>query len=199
MLQRMAMNHPNTGLLHAQPPRAPPLLLARLDRLVIPEQHRRVAEHRLRAVQTRFSDGGVEGSGPAADVVVVFAVGVPGVDVEPAGGFVVEGEGADVLEDDLEDFANFARGRFGFSDRRRRWRRRQSKMGGRRLRRRREIPDRVDWGWCGGLRLMRWIPRLRLRPFQMIHLSSSCWTLMITRRVTWEAVGKSLGERGLRT
>ena len=90
------------------------MLLPRRRAAVVPEQHRRVPEHGVRALQACLGGRGGEGPRSAADVVVVQAVGVPGVDVQPATGFVIDGVGAEVLEDDLEDFADLGGEGVGF-------------------------------------------------------------------------------------
>ncbi|KAH6607357.1 hypothetical protein Trco_003670 [Trichoderma cornu-damae] len=105
VLQRVAVDHPHAGVVHADAPRAPPPRLAGLHVGRVAEEHRGVALDGVRAVEEALGRVGVVDARPAADVAEVAAVGVPGMGLEAAAGRAVEGVGADLLQHDLDDLA----------------------------------------------------------------------------------------------
>ena len=109
MLQHMTVNHPHSRLLRPQSLCTPSVLLVRLRRCIIAEEHRRITKHRLGALQSVFGNIGIEGSWPTSDVVVVFAVSMSWVDVKPPARFIVDGLGANVLENYFQYFADLSR------------------------------------------------------------------------------------------
>jgi hypothetical protein len=96
----MAMDHPHSCILHAEPPTAPPGVDTGRCLCAVTVEEGGVPEDGVVVGEFLLVFDGVVGSVAGTDVVAMSAVEVPGVEVDAA---VVVDEGAGVLEDDFED------------------------------------------------------------------------------------------------
>lgn len=115
VLQRMAVDHPHTGVGDAEPPGTPARSCSRRGACSVAVEHGGISLDGLSwmggvEVEVGLDGFGVVGPVAAAQVEVVLAVGVKRVDIDAAVGVDL---GACVLQDNLQDLTHLGRERLG--------------------------------------------------------------------------------------